>query len=59
MTLSSARSCDNGVRIEETADLADHKSTEKVYRHQLRPVISTGAVAMNIVFATKTRARPA
>jgi len=53
---------DNGVRIEEIADLVGHKSTvvtEKVYRHQLKPVISSGAVAMNSIFATKTQARPA
>ena len=50
----------NGVRIEEIADLVGHKSTvvtEKVYRRQLKPVISSGAVAMNTIFATKTRAR--
>jgi site-specific recombinase XerD len=53
---------DNGVRIEEIADLVGHKSTvvtEKVYRHQLRPVIATGAVAMNTIFTTAKQAKPA
>ena len=37
---------DNGVPIETIADLVGHASTavtEKVYRHQLRPVITKGA----------------
>lgn len=44
---------DNGVTIEEIADLVGHRTTvttQKVYRHQLRPVISTGATAMNTIF---------
>jgi integrase len=44
---------DNGVTIEEIADLVGHRTTvttQKVYRHQLRPVISTGATAMNAIF---------
>jgi integrase len=39
--------------IEEIADLVGHRTTvttQKVYRHQLRPVISTGATAMNTIF---------
>jgi hypothetical protein len=28
-----------------------HSVTEKVYRHQLRPVLRTGAEAMNRIFA--------
>jgi hypothetical protein len=31
--------------------------TQTVYRHQIKPVISTGAVAMNNIFATKNRVR--
>jgi hypothetical protein len=41
---------DNGVTIEQIADLVGHRTTivtQKVYRHQLKPVISTGATAMN------------
>lgn len=44
---------DNGVTIEEIADLVGHQTTvttQKVYRHQLKPVISTGATAMNTIF---------
>jgi integrase len=47
---------DNGVTIEQIADLVGHKTTvvtQKVYRHQLRPVISTGATAMNAIFNKK------
>jgi integrase len=48
---------DNGVSIEQIADLVGHRTTvvtQKVYRHQLKPVISTGATAMNAIFAKKT-----
>jgi hypothetical protein len=41
---------DNGVSIETIADLVRHKTTivtQKVYRHQLKPVIITGATTMN------------
>jgi integrase len=41
---------DQGVPIEHIAQLLGHRSTgvtETVYRHQLRPVIDHGAVAMN------------
>ena len=44
---------DGGVPIEEIADLVGHSGTtvtEKVYRHQLRPVLLTGAVAMDQIF---------
>ncbi|QKG20190.1 site-specific integrase [Actinomadura verrucosospora] len=44
---------DNGVPLETIADLVGHAGTavtEKVYRHQLRPVITQGAEAMNTVF---------
>jgi len=50
---------DNEVPIETIADLCGHKSTivtQKVYRHQLKPVITKGAVAMNTIFATKKTA---
>jgi integrase len=42
-----------GVKIEEIADLVGHAGTsvtEKVYRHQLRPVLLTGAVVMDRMF---------
>lgn len=48
---------DNGVTIEQIADLVGHRTTivtQKVYRHQLKPVISTGATAMNTIFGNKT-----
>ena len=44
---------DSGVPLETIADLVGHARTavtEKVYRHQLRPVITQGAEAMNTVF---------
>ena len=43
-----------GVSIEEIARLAGHASTrttEVVYRRELRPVITTGAEIMNELFA--------
>jgi integrase len=43
---------DNDVPIEKIADLVGHRSTivtQTVYRHQLRPVIETGATAMNTI----------
>ena len=39
--------------IEKIADLVGHRTTivtQTVYRHQLRPVIETGATAMNTIF---------
>jgi integrase len=48
---------DNGVTIEQIADLVGHRTTivtQKVYRHQLKPVISTGATAMNAIFNRKS-----
>ncbi|MEV5706032.1 site-specific integrase [Actinoallomurus sp. NPDC052274] len=45
---------DNGVPIETIADLVGHAGTavtEKVYRHQLRPVITKGAETMNTIFS--------
>jgi integrase len=44
---------DHGVPIEKIADLVGHSGTtvtEKVYRHQLRPVLLTGAVVMDQIF---------
>jgi integrase len=44
---------DNNVPIETIADLVGHKGTsvtERVYRHQLKPVITTGATTMNTIF---------
>jgi integrase len=46
---------DNGVSIEEIADLCGHAGTtitETVYRHQLRPVLLDGAIAMDRIFGT-------
>ncbi|GAA1846137.1 tyrosine-type recombinase/integrase [Actinomadura bangladeshensis] len=44
---------DGGVPLETIADLVGHAGTavtEKVYRHQLRPIIIRGAATMNTVF---------
>jgi len=49
---------DSGVRIEDIADLCGHSGTtvtEKVYRHQLRPVLLDGAVAMDRIFDAAPR----
>jgi len=46
---------DSGVAIEEIARLAGHSSsrtTEVVYRKQLRPVLQTGATVMDGIFST-------
>ena len=46
---------DAGVPIEEIARLVGHSGTtvtELVYRHQLRPVIQTGATVMDRLFAS-------
>jgi len=43
---------DNDVPIDKIADLVGHRTTivtQTVYRHQLRPVIETGATAMNTI----------
>jgi integrase len=45
---------DDGMSIEEIADLCGHAGpaiTGAVYRHQLRPVLLNGAVAMDQIFA--------
>jgi len=47
---------DDGVPLEAIADLCGHAGTtvtEKVYRHQLRPVLLGGAVAMDKIFGTR------
>jgi integrase len=52
---------DNGMSIEEIADLCGHSGTaitESVYRHQLRPVLLNGAVAMDRIFGTETASAP-
>lgn len=44
---------DSGVSLEDIADLCGHSGTtvtEKVYRHQLRPVLLGGAAAMDQIF---------
>ena len=49
---------DNDVPIEKIADLVGHRTTivtQTVYRHQLRPVIETGATAMNTILARKDK----
>ena len=46
---------DNGMAIEEISRLVGHSSTnvtETVYRHELRPVISTGAEVMDKLFSS-------
>ena len=53
---------DNGVTIEAIADLVGHKTTivtQKVYRHQLKPVITTGATTMNTIFSQHKDAKSA
>jgi integrase len=44
---------ESGVAVEEIAQLAGHSSsrtTEVIYRHELRPVITTGADVMDRIF---------
>lgn len=51
----------NGVRIEDIADLCGHagtRVTETVYRHQLRPVLLGGAVAMDRIFPAAPASAP-
>lgn len=50
---------DHGVSLEDIAPLVGHAGTsvtEKVYRHQLRPVLLTGAVVMDRILGTTGRA---
>lgn len=47
---------DSGMSIEQIADLCGHSGTtvtETVYRHQLRPVLLSGAVAMDRLFGAE------
>ena len=47
---------DNEVSIEAIADLVGHRTTivtQKVYRHQLRPVMTKGATTMNTIFTKR------
>jgi integrase len=47
---------DNGMAIEEISRLVGHSSsnvTETVYRHQIRPVITVRAEAMDKIFANE------
>ena len=53
---------DNGVSLEAIADLVGHKNstvTARVYRHQLRPVITQGAEAMDTIFSQPKDAKSA
>jgi integrase len=53
---------DDGVPIETIADLVGHKNsivTARVYRHQLRPVITEGAETMDAIFNQRKDARSA
>src|SRR6266567_872839 len=48
----------SGVAVEEIARLAGHASsrtTETIYRHELRPVITTGADVMDKIFTSAQR----
>jgi integrase len=50
---------DNDVPVEKIADLVGHKGTlvtERIYRHQLKPVITKGAETMNNVFSKQKAA---
>jgi integrase len=50
---------DAGIPVEQIAQLVGHRGTtvtELVYRHQLRPVIQTGATVMDQLF-TRTPER--
>ena len=46
----------HGVRIEDISDLMGHSGTtvtESVYRHEIRPPLTTGATAMNKILSEK------
>jgi hypothetical protein len=50
--------CYRGVPVEEIARLAGHansRTTEVIYRRELRPVITTGAEIMDQIFQPKQR----
>ena len=47
---------DTGVPVEQIAQLVGHRGTnvtELVYRHQIRPVIQTGATVMDQLFGQR------
>jgi integrase len=49
---------DSGVRLEDIARLCGHSGTavtEQVYRHQIRPVMVEGAMAMDEIFSARGR----
>lgn len=49
---------DSGIPLEEISRLVGHRSTsvtEVVYRKQIRPVLQSGAVAMNDIFADEDK----
>jgi integrase len=49
---------DAGVPLEQISQLVGHSGTtvtELVYRHQLRPVIQTGAIVMDQLFSVNRR----
>lgn len=51
---------DDGVPIETIADLCGHAGTavtEEVYRFQLKPVLRSGAAAMNSIFGSSQSAQ--
>ncbi len=48
---------EQGTLVEEIARLAGHSSTrttEVIYRQELRPVLTTGAEAMDKLFTTRS-----
>jgi hypothetical protein len=52
---------DDGVPLSDIADLCGHAGTsvtEKIYRHQLRPVLLKGAVAMDRIFPASNGRAP-
>ena len=52
----------HGVRIEDISDLMGHSGTsvtETVYRHEIRPALTTGAEAMDRIFSAKKRSKTA
>ncbi|WP_408954264.1 tyrosine-type recombinase/integrase [Kribbella solani] len=50
----------SGVQIEQISQLVGHKSTqvtETVYRHELRPVLTEGAEAMDRILGANSQAK--
>ena len=49
---------DAGIPVEQISQLVGHRGTtvtELVYRHQLRPVLQTGATVMDCLFEARER----